>query len=66
MERFFDCLPTLLNEDTKEIGKTLVNSGIPCVFSLSHRVKKLEEVLLKIKPELEFHKRNIMKTIADY
>lgn len=33
MEKFFECLPKLLNEDSKEIGKTLVNYGIPCVFS---------------------------------
>lgn len=66
MEKFFEVLPKLLNEDTKEIGKTLMEYGIPCIFSKPHLVKKLKEVIPKIKPEQEFHRRNVQKYIEDY
>lgn len=66
MEQFFEILPKLLNEDSKEVGKTLVNYGIPCTFGKEHIIKKLKEVIPKIRPELEFHVRNIQKHIEDY
>lgn len=62
---FFDKLPQICNEDTKEISKTMINSGIPECFSNKFVIKKLKEVLSKIRPELEFHKRKIQKYIFD-
>ena len=33
MEKFYELLPEICNQDTKEICKTLLNSGIPECFS---------------------------------
>ena len=65
MELFFDVLPKILNEDTKEIGKTLVNGGIPEIFSHEYCIRKLKEVHEKINPDLLFHRINIQKHISD-
>lgn len=60
-----ELLPEILNNDSKEIGKTLVNGAIPKCLDNKFVIQKLEETLKKIKPELEFHVRNIQKHIAD-
>jgi len=65
MEQFFDVLPKILNEDTKEIGKTLVNGAIPEIFSHEYCISKLKEVHEKINPDLLFHRINIQKHISD-
>lgn len=62
---FFEKLPHILNEDTKEIGKTVLGGGVPKILSNHLVIQKLREVLPKIKPELEFHKRNVQKYISD-
>lgn len=55
MEKFFDVLPHILNNESKEIGKTIVNGGIPDIFSHEYTIRKLKEVYEKVKPDLMFH-----------
>lgn len=43
----------------------MINSAIPCCFNNKFLIKKLNEVLPKIRPELEFHTRKIQKYIFD-
>lgn len=59
MEKFFEILPEILNNDTKEIGKTIVNGGIPDIFSHEYTTRKLKEACEKVRPDLLFHRINI-------
>lgn len=48
-------MPELLNEDTKEQGKTLLNHGMPHWDNYEYLIKKFNEVLTKVNPELKFY-----------
>lgn len=64
-EKYYEKLPELLNTETKEISKTLLNNGVPEVYSDSYTIKKMKHVLSKINAENQFVIIKIQKIIFD-
>ena len=53
-----------MNEEPKEIGNAMLE-GAPEYLSNEELIKRLEEVKLKVNPDLTFHHSNLQKKILD-
>jgi len=61
IKKFYEELPNFINRETKKIGEVFMNYASSSFGGLGWRIKKLEVVVEKIKPELIFFKNELKK-----